>query len=65
MGVGGRLGRAQCPRFTFYRAPTCSSNCWVVFEAGRTIKSFSDGKTEAGKMISLGADLSLEVRSVT
>lgn len=44
---------------------TCSSSRWVVFEAGRTIKSFSDGKTEAGKMISLGTEPSLEVRSVT
>lgn len=44
---------------------TCTSSCWVVFEADRTIKSFSDGKSEAGRMISLGAELSLEVSSVT
>lgn len=36
-----------------------------MFEAGRTIQSFSDGKVEAGKMISLGAEPRLEVRSAT
>lgn len=36
----------------------------LVFEAGRMIMAFSDGETEARKMISLGTKLTLEVRSV-